>query len=77
MHGGGLNKLEKTGVQILKLFQGVCCAPKLFDKLKCESKVKTTEEQGIGDTLLGSQHLGVKGRAGALGWGLRKVTSIN
>jgi len=31
-------------------------APQFFDKLKCEFEVKTTEEQGIRDMLLGSQH---------------------
>jgi len=31
--------------------------------------MKTTEEQKVKDTFLGSQHFGVvEGRAGALGW---------
>jgi hypothetical protein len=29
-------------------------APKLLEKLKCESEVKTTEDQGVGDMLPGS-----------------------
>jgi hypothetical protein len=29
-------------------------APKLLDKLKCESKVKTAEEQKVEDTFPGS-----------------------
>jgi hypothetical protein len=43
-------------------------APKLFDKLKCEFKVKTTEEQGVGAHSLVCNTLGVKGRVGTLGW---------
>jgi hypothetical protein len=41
-------------------------------------KVKTTEE-GVGVYFLAHNTSGVKGRAGALGWGLRQVTnrSIN
>jgi hypothetical protein len=35
------------------------------------------EKQGVGDMLPGSQHFGVEGHAGALGWGLRIVTNIN
>jgi hypothetical protein len=43
--------------------------PKFLDKLKCEYEVKTMEEQGIRDTLPGSQHFeGVEGYAGAPGW---------
>jgi len=30
--------------------------------------VKTTEEQGVGDMLSGSQHFGVEGCVGAPGW---------
>ncbi len=52
-------------------------APKLLDRLKCEYEVKTMEKQGVGDMLPGSQHFGVEGHAGALGWGLRIVTNIN
>jgi hypothetical protein len=29
-------------------------APKLLNRLKCESEVKITKEQGVGDTLPGS-----------------------
>jgi len=32
---------------------GDWCAPKLFDRLKCESKMKTTKKQGVGDMLSG------------------------
>jgi hypothetical protein len=35
--------------------------PKFLDRLKCEFEVKTTEEQGIEDMLLGSQHFGGRG----------------
>jgi hypothetical protein len=38
--------------------------PKFLDTLKCEFEVKTLKEQGIGDTLPGSQHFG--GRKGML-----------
>jgi len=37
--------------------------------------VKTIEEYGIGVHSLARRILGVEGRAGALGWGLRRVTS--
>ncbi len=39
--------------------------------------MKIAEEQGVGARFLARSTLGVKGRAGALGWGLRRVTSIN
>ncbi len=45
--------------------------------LKCESKVKTTEEQGVGAHSLARNILGLEGRARAPGWGLGRVTSIN
>jgi hypothetical protein len=44
------------------------CTPKLLNRLKCESEVKTTEEQGVGTCSLVRNTLGVKGHAGALGW---------
>jgi hypothetical protein len=47
--------------------------PKLFNRLKYESKVNTTEKQGVRGTLLGSQHFGgVEGRVGAPGWDYEK-----
>jgi hypothetical protein len=44
------------------------CAPKLFDKFKCESEVKTTKGQGVKARALAHNTLGVEGRAGAPGW---------
>jgi hypothetical protein len=35
------------------------------------------EEQGVGARSLARNISGVEGRAGALGWGLGRVTSIN
>jgi hypothetical protein len=52
-------------------------APNLLYRLKCESKVKTMEEQGVGARSLARSILGIKGRARAPGWGLGRVTSIN
>ncbi len=46
-------------------------------RLKCESKVKTTKEQGVRASSLARNTSGVKGRAGAPGWGVGRVTSIN
>ncbi len=42
-------------------------APKLLDRLKCESKVKAMEEQGVGAHSMVRSILGVDGRAGAFG----------
>ncbi len=39
--------------------------------------MKTSEEQKVRACYLAHNTLGVKGRAGALGWGLRRVTNIN
>jgi hypothetical protein len=36
-------------------------APKLLARFKGEYEVKTTEEQGVGGTLFGSQHFGGRG----------------
>ncbi len=44
------------------------CTPKLFDRFKRESKVKTLEEQKVGPHSLTRSTLGVEGRAGALKW---------
>jgi hypothetical protein len=41
---------------------------KLFDRLKCESKVKTTEGQGVEAHSLVHSSLRVKGHVGASGW---------
>ncbi len=43
-------------------------APKLLDRLKCEFKVKITEESGVGARSLAHNTLGVEGHAGAPGW---------
>jgi len=43
------------GFFIIRYFYGqYWCTPKLFNRLKCKSEVKTTEEQKVGDMLLGS-----------------------
>jgi hypothetical protein len=52
-------------------------APNLLYKLKCESKVKIVEEQGVGACSLARNTLGVERHAGIPGWGLGRVTSIN
>jgi hypothetical protein len=39
--------------------------------------VKITEKQRVGAHFLARNTLGVEGRAGVLGWGLRIMTSIN
>jgi hypothetical protein len=44
------------------------CAPKLLDRLKWKSKVKTMEKQGVGARSLARNTLGVEGRAGTLRW---------
>ncbi len=44
------------------------CAPKLLNRLKCESKVQTTKEQEVEARSLVRNTLGVEGRVGALGW---------
>jgi hypothetical protein len=41
-------------------------APKLLDRLKCESKVKTTKESRVGARSLTCSALGVEGHAGAI-----------
>ncbi len=51
--------------------------PNLFYRLKCESKMKTVEEQGVGARSLAPNTLGIEGRVGAPKWGLGKATSIN
>jgi hypothetical protein len=44
-------------------------APKLLNRLKCESKVKTTKEQGVGARSMVRNALGgVEGHVRALGW---------
>jgi hypothetical protein len=44
------------------------CVPKLFDRLKYESEMKTIEEQGVGPHSLACNTLGVEGHARASGW---------
>ncbi len=52
-------------------------APKLLDRLKCESKMKTTKEQGLGARSLARSTLRVERCVEAPGWGLGRMTSIN
>jgi hypothetical protein len=42
--------------------------PNLLYRLKCEFKVKTTKEQGVGACSLAHGTLGVEGPARASGW---------
>jgi hypothetical protein len=44
------------------------CTPKLLNRLKCEYKMKTSEEQNVEANSLAHNTLGVEGRDGALGW---------
>jgi hypothetical protein len=46
----------------------------LMDSI-ASSKVKTSEGEKVGACSLGCNTLGVEGRAGVLGWGLRRLTS--
>jgi hypothetical protein len=48
---------------------------KPFDRLKCESEVKIVKEQGMGDTLLGSQHFGGRRACWNFGMGLGRMTN--
>ncbi len=66
----GLDVLNKTSVSTsISTIVGLCRAPKLLDKLKCESKVKTIEELGVEARSLACSTLGrVEGRARASGW---------
>jgi hypothetical protein len=43
-------------------------APKLLDRLKCESEMEIAEEQGVGARSLAHNISRVEGRAGAPGW---------
>ncbi len=43
-------------------------APKLLDRIKCRSKVKTVEESGNGACSLTRNTLGVEGHVGTPGW---------
>jgi hypothetical protein len=45
-----------------------CHGPKLLDRFKCESKVKTTEEHKVKAHSLACSTLGVEGRVGVPGW---------
>jgi len=54
------------------------CTPKLLNGFKCESKLKTTEEQGVGACSLAHSTLwGGRGACWNSGIGLVRVTSIN
>jgi len=48
--------------------------PKLFDRLKRESKMKTSEEQGVGNMFPGSQHFGGRRACWSSKMGLGKMT---
>jgi hypothetical protein len=39
--------------------------------------MKTSKEQGVGERSMARSTLGVEGHAGAFGWGLGRMTSIN
>ncbi len=51
--------------------------PKLLDRLKCESRVKTTKEQIVGAHSLAHNTSGVGGRAGALRWDWEEWQAVN
>jgi len=51
------------------------CVPKLLDRFKCEFEVKTVEEQKVGCTFLGSQHVGGRGVCWCSGMKLGRMTS--
>jgi hypothetical protein len=48
---------------------------KLLNGLNCKSKVKTTEREGVRARSMACSISRVEGHAGALGWGLGRVTS--
>jgi hypothetical protein len=50
------------------------CTPKLLDRFHCESKGETTKRKRDEVCSLAHSTSGVKGRVGALGWGLWQVT---
>jgi hypothetical protein len=64
-------------VLMVKLSLDIWHVPNFLYRLKCESKVKTTEEQGVGARSLARNTFGVKGHVGVSRWGLGRVTSIN
>jgi len=51
------------------------CAPKFLVRLKCESKVKTSEESGVGACSLACSIFGGRGACWSFGMGLGRVTS--
>jgi hypothetical protein len=73
--------VTKTPCTPLVIIVGKCDigwrTPNLLYRLKCESKVKTTKERGVGARSLVLNTLGVEGRAGAPRWGLGRETNIN
>ncbi len=48
--------------------------PKLLDGLTTSPKVKTTKGKGVGACSLARSTSGIEGRAGAPGWGLKRLT---
>jgi hypothetical protein len=50
---------------------------KLFDRFKCESKMKTTKKQGVGARSLARNTLGVEGRVETSRWDYEKWQALN
>jgi hypothetical protein len=74
--------MEWFSLSILRQSKPLCCqscgnwcAPKLLDRFKYEFEVKTRKEQGIGDTVFGSQHFGGRGACWSSGMGLGRLIS--
>jgi len=49
---------------------------KFLDRLKCESEVKTTKEQGVGACFLTYNTLGVEGRTRIPGWDYKEWQAL-
>jgi hypothetical protein len=59
----------------MKLSFSIDAPPNSWIDSTTSPKVKTSEKQGVGAYSLGHNTLRVEGHAGALGWGLGRVTS--
>jgi hypothetical protein len=59
----------------LHSFDYIWHTPKLFDGLTASLKVKTMEGKEVNMRFLARNISGVEGHVGALGWGLRRLTS--
>jgi hypothetical protein len=57
------------------LIHSAWCAPKFFDRLKCESKVKIVKGSRIGARSLARNTFEVKGHAWTPRWGVGRMTS--